>query len=215
MLTLFSCSKENSKEVQSEITNQQKNKRIVTSTFQNQEVIRKALAFRSSLSSQLESEDPLNFPDNLTFDTTYFDMAQLEGVSEYGLIMNTIDFEETSDLTYHHVFFTNETSEIESSYFMSCHVLSSGTREIIYYNDLDYTPLLKVILDPEDESMTFINYENMYGMMARPCGQATMDCINDAYTNHGWVSVWAWVQTAYIPATGVAIAAACAGRNCL
>ena len=47
------------------------------------------------------------------------------------------------------------------------------------------------------------------------CGQATMDCINDAYTNHGWVSVWAWVQTAFLPATAAAIAAACAAINCL
>ncbi|WP_288072995.1 hypothetical protein [Hydrotalea sp.] len=47
------------------------------------------------------------------------------------------------------------------------------------------------------------------------CGQATMNCINDAYSNHGWVSVWAWVQSLYLPATGVAIAAACAAKNCL
>lgn len=215
MLSLFSCSKENSKEFQPEITNHQRNKRIVTSSFQNQEVIQKALAFRSSLVSQLESEDPLNFPDNLTFDTTNFVMAQLEGDSEYGLIMNTSDFEETSNLTYHHVFFTNETSEIQSSYFMSCHILTNGIREIVYYNDLDYTPLLKVILNPSDESISFINYENMNGMMARPCGQATMDCVADAYSNHGWISVWAMIQTAYIPVTGVAIAAFCAGRNCV
>jgi hypothetical protein len=41
----------------------------------------------------------------------------------------------------------------------------------------------------------------------------TMSCVNDAYTNHGWVSAWAFVQTLFIPATGVAIVAACALRN--
>jgi hypothetical protein len=31
------------------------------------------------------------------------------------------------------------------------------------------------------------------------CGQATMDCIADVYSKRGWLSVWVWVQTAYIP----------------
>lgn len=47
------------------------------------------------------------------------------------------------------------------------------------------------------------------------CGQATQDCITDAYSNHGWVSVWATIQSAFIPQTAVAIAAACAVKNCL
>ncbi|PIY09741.1 MAG: hypothetical protein COZ17_12090 [Flavobacteriaceae bacterium CG_4_10_14_3_um_filter_33_47] len=44
---------------------------------------------------------------------------------------------------------------------------------------------------------------------------ATANCLVDAYSNHGWVSVWAFVQTAFIPATGVALAAACAANECL
>ena len=44
-------------------------------------------------------------------------------------------------------------------------------------------------------------------------GQAVVDCITDAYSNHGWVSVWAWVQSAFIPETVAAIALACAAKN--
>lgn len=55
-------------------------------------------------------------------------------------------------------------------------------------------------------------------MLAAPppggCGQATMNCLIDAYSNHGWLSVWATLQSAYIPETGVALAAACALKNC-
>lgn len=47
------------------------------------------------------------------------------------------------------------------------------------------------------------------------CGQATADCLADAYSKHGWVSVWATVQTAFVPATAVALAAVCAAKNCL
>ncbi|WP_114790851.1 hypothetical protein U0035_20760 [Niabella yanshanensis] len=44
-------------------------------------------------------------------------------------------------------------------------------------------------------------------------GQGTMDCINDAYDNHGWVSVWLYIQTIAIPVTGLAIATNCMAKN--
>lgn len=46
------------------------------------------------------------------------------------------------------------------------------------------------------------------------CGDGTAHCIQDAYSNHGWISVWAFVQTAFIPWTAAGIAAACAVHNC-
>lgn len=49
----------------------------------------------------------------------------------------------------------------------------------------------------------------------RNCGQDAVNCIIDAYSNHGWVSFWAWVQTSFIPQTAVAIAATCAIHSCL
>lgn len=47
------------------------------------------------------------------------------------------------------------------------------------------------------------------------CGQAVADCIADAYSHHGWVSVWATIQTAFIPSTATALASACVAKNCL
>lgn len=47
----------------------------------------------------------------------------------------------------------------------------------------------------------------------RSAGQRTMDCITDAYSNHGWVSVFLTIESAFIPWTAAAIAAACAGGN--
>ncbi|MDD3789488.1 MAG: hypothetical protein PHO94_12450 [Petrimonas sp.] len=44
-------------------------------------------------------------------------------------------------------------------------------------------------------------------------GQATMDCITDAYTNHGWTSVFTWVATAFVPEVAAGIAAGCAVKN--
>lgn len=47
----------------------------------------------------------------------------------------------------------------------------------------------------------------------RSVGQNTMDCLADAYANHGWVSVWITIQTGFLPQTAVAMAAACAIKN--
>lgn len=44
-------------------------------------------------------------------------------------------------------------------------------------------------------------------------GQAVADCLDDIYTKRGFLSVWAWVQTAFIPWTAVAMAIDCAYHN--
>lgn len=48
----------------------------------------------------------------------------------------------------------------------------------------------------------------------KPCGQATMDCISDAYSNHGWTSVGLGMVSAFIPETFGVLAIACYDRVC-
>ena len=40
-------------------------------------------------------------------------------------------------------------------------------------------------------------------------GQDVSDCLQDVYTNHGWISVWAFIQTCFIPETAIAFVGAC------
>jgi hypothetical protein len=46
-------------------------------------------------------------------------------------------------------------------------------------------------------------------------GQNVINCITDAYGNHGWASAWLFVQTAFLPVTALAMAGACAAINCI
>ena len=62
--------------------------------------------------------------------------------------------------------------------------------------------------------MKKINLFSQESIFAGGCGAATQKCIEDAYSNHGWASVYIFVQTAFLPATAAAIAAACAIKNC-
>jgi UDP-N-acetylmuramyl tripeptide synthase len=94
--------------------------------------------------------------------------------------------------------------------------------------------LVEVITDKETSAQTvqYFNYvantltsvtEGPKGVTAtttaiagrlKPCGDAVASCITDAYTNHGWISVWATVQSAFLPETTAAIAVACVLHNC-
>lgn len=47
------------------------------------------------------------------------------------------------------------------------------------------------------------------------CGQAVASCVDNAYSAHGWASVYIFVQTAFLPQTAVAIAASYAIGNCI
>lgn len=90
-----------------------------------------------------------------------------------------------------------------------------GRKSVEYY-DLDNEQNTIILLTESGFKTTEIPFSNNNtAQKASGCGQATQDCVTDAYTNHGWVSVWATVQSAFIPATAVAIAAACAATNCL
>ena len=45
------------------------------------------------------------------------------------------------------------------------------------------------------------------------CGQETMDCITDIYSEQGWASVSGWVLTAFQPEVALAVAADCGARE--
>ena len=58
-------------------------------------------------------------------------------------------------------------------------------------------------------------YGNYQAGRSIGCGQGTANCIGDAYSNHGWVSVFAVAVSNYLPHTLLAIIGACAVKNCI
>lgn len=47
------------------------------------------------------------------------------------------------------------------------------------------------------------------------CGQAVAECINDAYSNHGWASVFLTLSTLVFWHSGAGIVAGCIAKNCI
>ena len=61
------------------------------------------------------------------------------------------------------------------------------------------------------KELNLYDMENIQG--GEMAGQAAMNCFADAYLNNGYLSLWASVQTAFLPWTAAAIAAGCIGGN--
>lgn len=71
-----------------------------------------------------------------------------------------------------------------------------------YFNE-NFQPIGTIILGPNGQmDFSFAGW-----------GNDTMGCLEDVYSNQGWISVWATIQTAFIPQTGAAFAIACAINN--
>lgn len=87
----------------------------------------------------------------------------------------------------------------------------NGNRTIDYLDYVTGELYLSILLNPKTQKMSYIHvlgYKRMSGW-----GQRTIDCVSDVYSNHRWASVWAAVQSAFIPQTAAAIAGACAVKN--
>ena len=85
----------------------------------------------------------------------------------------------------------------------------NSKKEFAYY-DSNNILLFSACFDSDNQliSSNFILNKN------KGCGQAVANCIGDVYTHHGWLSVWAWVQSAFIPETVAAFAIACSAHEC-
>lgn len=81
------------------------------------------------------------------------------------------------------------------------------TMEYYSFNDIK---VFETKIDATKETVTNIaNRADGYQCEAS-WGENTAACLDDVYSNHGWVSVWATIQSAFIPQTAVVLAVACA-----
>lgn len=93
--------------------------------------------------------------------------------------------------------------------------------KIAEYYDINNNHLFTTIYDNVNKTVT--NYGTLglnsktssvlsakYSGCGASYGGAVMECMEDVYTNHGWLSVWVTVQSAFIPQTAAAFAIACA-----
>ena len=148
----------------------------------------------------IENNSSLN--SNMSFDNSTIYEVALNDNSTSVLVANKDGYCEEDDINYCIAVPLNENRELSSNAFIAETIkMEENLYQVNYYMD-DFNLIASFQLDTETG-----DYICNYGV-----GQGTADCINDVYSNHGWLSVWAWVQSAFIPATVAVIAAACMFR---
>lgn len=153
---------------------------------------------------------------NIKFDFSNVYEVSISGNPESMLMANQTNFDERNNVNYAISAAITENG-LSNLLIVKTSKISSNLYKIEYYNS-DFQLLSTIELNSDDQSIqTTNNFQRKMDLALRQddCGQATAECLVDAYSNHGWISVWAFVQTAFIPATAVALAAACAAKNCI
>lgn len=144
----------------------------------------------------------------IEFDTQNIYEVGLTESSPKVLIANQVGFDECNESNYGLANAVDENGDLGTPTIVETKKLEDNIRIINYY-DHSYDLLISLELNSNSEKI-----EVLYKQASlKSTGQDVADCIGDVYTNHGWVSVWTWVQSAFIPETVVAIAAACVGAN--
>lgn len=98
-----------------------------------------------------------------------------------------------------------------------------GDKKILTYSGLSYTPILKVIIDNANKTVSVENYYNLINRKLtrgekhsasefKDLGDCTAKCISAMYSDSSWSSVVLWCITAFCPKMTVGVAAWCAAR---
>jgi hypothetical protein len=141
----------------------------------------------------------------VSFDYNTLFEARLDENSPKAYVYNQIGFNEMNAINYGVALGVKDNNDLSDPIITKTERVGNGLFQISYY-DTDGNLIAAVEVDSINETLNVAQVGGNWG-------QNTMDCINDVYSNHGWVSVWAFVQSAFIPATAGAFAAACAIKN--
>ena len=93
-----------------------------------------------------------------------------------------------------------------------------SNRSSLTYFDLTENTKIMFIKNPDNtvsSDRSPVSFRNA-AYRGTGCGQAVMNCIDDAYFNHGWASFFVNVLTIILPGpTFAGIAAGCIAKNCI
>jgi len=150
---------------------------------------------------------------NINFDSKKLLISSLKNSNNHAIILNEIGYDKNNYDNYSMVFLENN-YKITKGFITKQEKLTNNKIKMSYFS-LDYELLLEVEVDFIENTSIIItnNFHDDFSTVKSTWGDRTIDCLTDVYSNHGWISVWASVQTAFIPETAAALAAYCAGAT--
>jgi len=141
-----------------------------------------------------------------SFDFTHLSMVSIIGTSGKVIIVNQIGFNASNDVNTALVFTINNDGNISDPSIIVTKTVSPILKQI-ECRSIDGSLHSTIELNSQTKA---IKVTNSSLKSKQPLSDKILDCMEDVYRNHGWVSIWALVQSAFIPETVVALAAACA-----
>jgi len=148
----------------------------------------------------------------LEFDYNNLILASMKGGTGRAIVANQVGYDDCNSINYGIGFF-EKNSEITGALILKMMKISEYINRIEYLS-LNNELLLSVELDSKKQTTNIIYKKSLSSLKStEDTGDDVIECIADVYVNHGWISVWAWVQTAFIPATAAAITVACIIHN--
>ncbi|HNP18506.1 MAG TPA: hypothetical protein PKL31_08745 [Fulvivirga sp.] len=138
-----------------------------------------------------------------------FDYSEMKLIKSNGLefiIMYENDYSDSND-NNSLLSFQKSGNEIVGANITEVTRISKDLMEVYTYG-LDGEIIFSYEIDVKSNKINSIDKGNFNSRTE--CGQATMNCINSAYSNFGWASVALWVGTVLDPAIGLGVAAGCA-----
>ena len=86
--------------------------------------------------------------------------------------------------------------------------LSNSSMRIIRFTNMISNEVVELCFDKDWNMLTESTTRGL-----KDWGRGTAGCLSDAYSNHGWSSVFAFVSTAFVPQVATGLGIACAIRN--
>lgn len=99
--------------------------------------------------------------------------------------------------------------------FLIVEYVDSGDVKEVIYKKATGELLITILANTLTEEISFV-YPNVEDTSRNPdCGDLVTECLDDAYTERGWLSVGLWVVTGFFPEFGIGAAIGCALSECL
>lgn len=197
------------------VSDQGVNGRISYRIVRDKALIRKVMDWQKSHESPLSMVKDTWILDEPNFSYDELTLAEINGERGQVLVANQVGFDKNNPVSFGMAYFIDG-GEIIGSLMVRLEKSSAESLQITYFS-LEERAALSMDIDLKTQtSRATISEENNLEKGTAEIngwGKNTMACLADAYTNHGAISVWATVQTAFIPQTAAALAIACGIKN--
>lgn len=168
-------------------------------------IFRKKVTNQALISSFKSKVGMLKSTGQTKFNTDNIYEVGIDQNAPKALIAEEIGFDENNEVNYSISMAVDSNGNVSKPVMIKTENINSDIKIISYY-DNNSNILLALELNNNEKR---INVLYKKPVLKSKSGDYMVACIQDAYTKHGWISVWAFVQSAILPETAVAIAADC------